>query len=111
MEVAPGRKRPLQDLLQDAEAGQRAAEVRLKVAEQERAVVRGRWLRVLFGDRLRVFNEHPDDLPDYDGKARGPLPASVAPRWHFQRPDGKIENFLFRRNRLISKTVEDARRS
>lgn len=111
IEVGPGQARRLPELQRDAEAALRAALGRKAAAERELAIVRGRWLRVLFGDRLRVFNAHPEGLPDYDGKARGPLPASVVPRWRYQRPDGKRELYLFRRNKLLSKVVEDTLRS
>ncbi len=111
VDLSPGVSRTAAVLVQDFEAAQRVALARKALAEQERDVVRGRWLRVLFGDRLRVFNQHPDELPEYDGKARGPLPASVVPRWHYHDRDGKIETYLFRRNKLVSKLTEDSLRS
>ncbi|MCS6914214.1 MAG: hypothetical protein RMK29_12805 [Myxococcales bacterium] len=111
VEVAPGQPRRLQELLTEVRAAHRAALLRRQAAQQAWEVVRSRWLRVLFGDRLRVFNEHPDQLPEYEGRARGPLPASIVPRWRYRTPEGLIETFLFRRNRLISRTVEDPRRS
>ena len=73
--------------------------------------MRARWLRLLHGDRLRVFQEHPDALPGYEGKARGPLPASVVPRWQYQDESGRGETFLFRGTRLLHRTVNDPRRS
>lgn len=111
VEVAPGQLRRLSDLLGDVRAAHKSAVLSRQRALREWEVVRGRWLRVLFGDRLRIFNEHPDALPEYDGKARGPLPASVLPRWRYRLPDGRIEHYLFNRSRLVSRTVEDPRRS
>ena len=111
VEVAPGQVRRLSELLSDVRAAQKVTLLGRLKAQDEWRVVRARWLRVLFGDRLRVFNDHPDALPDYGGKARGPLPASVLPRWRYRLPDGRIESLLFKKSRLLSRTVEDPRRS
>jgi hypothetical protein len=111
VEVAPGQRRRLDELLGDVRAAHKLAQNALQVALKEWEVVRARWLRVLFSDRLRVFQQHPYDLPEYDGKARGPLPASVMPRWRYHLDDGRIEVFRFQRHRLISKIIEDPRRS
>lgn len=111
VEVAPGQVRRLQDLLEDVRDAHRQATAQLQAAQKGWEIVRARWLRVLYGERLRVFNQHPDDLPEYDGKARGPLPASVLPRWRYQLPDGRIEHFLFKGHKLINRMVVDPRRS
>lgn len=111
IEIAPGQARAVGELFADLRAAHRAAQAGQKAAQEQWVVVRGRWLRVLFGDRLRVFNNHPEELPEYEGKARGPLPASALPRWRYRMSDGRIESFLFRKNRLVSRVIEDPRRS
>lgn len=111
VEVAPGQVRRLQDLLEDVRGAHRQATAQLQAAQKGWEIVRGRWLRVVYGDRLRIFNQHPDDLPEYDGKARGPLPASVLPRWRYQLPDGRTEHFFFKGHKLINRMVVDPRRS
>lgn len=111
VEFGPQQRARLSDVVERLGEAQRAAAAELLATRAERDKIRARWLRLLHGDRLRVFQEHPDALPGYEGKARGPLPASVIPRWHYQDADGRTENFLFRGSRLLHRSTGDARRS
>lgn len=111
VEFGPQQRARLSDVVERLGEAQRAAGAELLATRAERDKIRARWLRLLHGDRLRVFQEHPDALPGYEGKARGPLPASVIPRWHYQDADGRTETFLFRGSRLLHRSTGDARRS
>lgn len=111
VELSPGTTAALEEIADGLEATQRELLMWHAEVQQEFTASRARWLRVLYGDRVKLFNDHPDELPEYDGKARGPLPASVAPRWYYKGPDGQTETYRFQRNRLVGKTVSDMRRS
>jgi hypothetical protein len=57
-------------------------------------VPREKWAKVLKGDRKKVFNDHPDAFPEYDGDP-GPKGAAKAAEWRYGS-----EVFKFKRNKL-----------
>jgi hypothetical protein len=58
-------------------------------------VPRAKWLKALKGDRKKVFAEHPDAFPEFDGEP-GPKGAIKAAEWRYGS-----EVFQFKRNKLV----------
>jgi hypothetical protein len=58
-------------------------------------VPRDKWVKKLKGDRKKVFDEHENAFPEFDGEA-GPKGASKAPEWKYG-----AEVFKFKGNKLV----------
>lgn len=125
VELTPGKLRPLRDDLRDcsnpkldtaapaakAEETQKAAEpAKESAAAPDKAapaaatpkkggddggVPRGKWLKALKGDRKKIFQEHDDAFPEYDGDP-GPKGAAKADEWRYGS-----EVYKFKRNKLV----------
>jgi hypothetical protein len=60
-------------------------------------VPRAKWVKALKGDRKKVFEDHADAFPEYDGDP-GPKGAAKAAEWKYGS-----EVFKFKRNKLLKK--------
>jgi hypothetical protein len=118
-ELTAGKVRPLREDMQECEsAKQRAgdaaaakpadataakpADTSSKPADAKPAeggkdggVPRDKWAKKLKGDRKKVFEDHADAFPEYEGDP-GPAGAAKADEWHYGS-----EVFKFKRNKLL----------
>jgi hypothetical protein len=75
------------------------AETYLKERDAARKVKRERWRKVLRGDRKKIFDAHPDALPEFGGS--DPAKASL---WRYTTSSG-TEVYTFKANKLVNKTT------
>jgi len=96
-ELVPGRRRPLAEALDECDRAQRAAEPLARAEDAALAARRAEVRKPLRGDRLRIFDAHPRELPAVAGVRRATARAiGSAPAWRYAR-----DIFYFRGNKLL----------
>lgn len=113
-ELTAGKLRPLKEDLQECEAAKskvtdsvakpeetkkpdetkKPEETKKPAGGSDGGVPREKWAKKLKGDRKKVFEDHPDAFPEFEGDP-GPKGASKAPEWKYGS-----EVFRFKGNKL-----------
>jgi hypothetical protein len=86
--------RPLAETLAECEELKKSAEPLVKLQEKALKAKRASWRKALKGDRRKVFDQHPNQLPTFDQKGGGP--ASVS-EWKYGD-----KTFTFKGNKLVA---------
>lgn len=79
------------------DTGSKPAAASDKKGGSDGGVPRAKWTKTLKGDRKKVFEDHADAFPEYDGDP-GPKGAAKAAEWKYGS-----EVFKFKRNKLLKK--------
>ncbi len=117
VELTAGKSRPLREDQRDCASGKsdtpavaaKPDEVKPAAPDKPEAVAdkpaakgggdggvpRPKWLKTLRGDRKKVFQDHDDAYPEFEGDP-GPKGAAKAAEWHYG-----TQTFTFKRNKLV----------
>lgn len=105
VELQKDQPRPLQEASADCERIRRSAEALARAQERAARARRAQWRKVLKGDRLKTFDEHPTALPQFDGAAQSWRAVARVPVWTYATAAGR-ERYTFKGNKLAGRTVE-----
>ncbi|HEX9104719.1 MAG TPA: hypothetical protein VF997_21055 [Polyangia bacterium] len=105
VELEKDRPRPLEESGADCERVRRSAETLARAQEQASRARRAQWRKVLKGDRLKTFDEHPTALPEFEGVAEHWRAIAHVAVWTYATPTGH-ERYTFKGNKLAGRTVE-----
>jgi hypothetical protein len=86
--------RALTESLAECEELKKSAEPLVKLQEKTLKAKRASWRKSLKGDRRKVFDEHPAQLPAFDQKSGGPASAS---EWRYGD-----KTYTFKGNKLVA---------
>ncbi|MSP61963.1 MAG: hypothetical protein EXR72_16855 [Myxococcales bacterium] len=100
VELTRDRQRPLDDAMADCEAARAAAEPLARAQEIALRTRRAEWRKAMRGDRLKVFDAHPDALPECAATSRGARATASAKEWCYTTSAGR-EVYTFQGNRLL----------